>query len=82
VYKAESAGREVVFVNPAYTSRACSGCGVLFQDFSLSTRWVTCECGLSLDRDHNAALNILSRTGWDTSVPHNVVPLPISTTDG
>jgi len=80
-YKAESAGRDVVFVNPAYTSRACSGCGTRFQDFSLSTRWVECACGLRLDRDHNAALNILSRSRLDKSVPHNVVPLSIPLRD-
>lgn len=74
-YKAESAGREVAFVDPAYTSRCCSACGVVFQDFDLSTRWVECACGLSLDRDHNAALNILRRAGWDTPVPDNVAPL-------
>lgn len=75
-YKAESAGREIAFVDPAYTSKCCAQCGAVFQDFDLSTRWVTCACGLSLDRDHNAALNILRRAGWDTPVPDNVVPLP------
>lgn len=80
-YKAESAGRQVAFVAPAYTSRTCSACGALFQDFDLATRWVTCACGLSLDRDHNAALNILRRAGWDTSVPGNVAPLPSSSAD-
>lgn len=74
-YKAESAGCQIAFVNPAYTSRCCSQCGAVFQDFDLSTRWVTCACGLSLDRDHNAALNILRRAGWDTPVPDNVAPL-------
>jgi len=74
--KAVDAGRQVVFVDPAYTSRCCSNCGELFQDFDLSTRWVECACGLSLDRDHNAALNILNRAGWDTSVPPNAAPLP------
>ena len=71
-YKAESAGRVVAYVDPAYTSKTCSNCGTLFQDFDLSTRWVECDCGLSLDRDHNAALNILKRTGWGTPVGHNV----------
>ena len=71
-YKAAKAGTEIAFVNPAYTSKACSNCGAPFQNFSLSTRWVECDCGLSLDRDHNAALNILSRAGWDTSVKLNV----------
>ncbi len=34
-YKAESAGREVAFVDPAYTSRSYSVCGAMFQDFDL-----------------------------------------------
>jgi putative transposase len=76
--KAANAGRTVVLVDPAYTSKTCSCCGQLFQDFNLSTRWVTCDCGLSLARDHNAAINILKRatTGWDTPLPLNVAPLP------
>jgi putative transposase len=58
---AASAGREIVLVDPAYTSKACSGCGVIFDHLSLSDRWVECTCGVSLDRDHNAAINILQR---------------------
>jgi putative transposase len=61
--KAAYAGRTVAAVDPAYTSKACSGCGQLFQGLDLSVRWVACDCGLSLDRDHNAALNILGRAG-------------------
>jgi putative transposase len=60
-HKAESAGREIVLVDPAYTSKTCSGCGVVFEHLSLSDRWVECECGVSLDRDHNAAINILQK---------------------
>ena len=71
-YKAANAGRQVALVDPAYTSRTCSCCGAVFQDFDLATRWVTCACGLSLDRDHNAAINILRRAGWDTPVQLNV----------
>jgi putative transposase len=70
--KAESAGREVMFVNPAHTSRTCSNCGTPFVKFNLSVRWVECPCGLSLDRDHNAAINILKKTGWDASAGANV----------
>jgi putative transposase len=74
VVKAANAGRQLVLVDPAYTSKTCSSCGQLFQDLDLSTRWVTCECGLSLARDHNAAINILKRAtiGSDGSVQHNV----------
>ena len=58
-YKAENAGREVLFVNPKYTSQVCSGCGTIKKK-ELSERWHSCECGTELDRDHNAALNILA----------------------
>jgi putative transposase len=58
-FKAESAGKRVQGVNPAFTSQACSGCGVMVSK-GLSVRWHSCpECGTSLHRDHNAALNIL-----------------------
>src|SRR3989440_417514 len=58
-YKAENAGREVLFVNPQYTSQVCSGCGQVRKK-DLSERWHSCQCGTELDRDHNAALNILA----------------------
>jgi putative transposase len=61
--KAESAGRAVTLVNPAYTSKSCSCCGVVFEHLSLSDRWINCECGLSMDSDENAAVNILKRAG-------------------
>jgi putative transposase len=76
--KTASAGREVALVDPAYTSQTCSNCGAIFEHFDLSTRWVECVCGLSLDRDHNAAVNILSRAGWDAPVQPNAAPLPTS----
>jgi IS605 OrfB family transposase len=57
-YKAASAGREVLFVNPRYTSQVCSGCGQVRKK-ELSERWHSCECGTELDRDHNSAINIL-----------------------
>ena len=66
--KAESAGRdangtvlrEVVAVNPAYTSQKCSGCGYQASK-TLKERWHLCPmCGASLDRDTNAAINILA----------------------
>lgn len=59
--KAVEAGRELVRVNPANTSKTCSGCGAIFDDLDLSVRWVDCECGVSMKRDVNAAINILKR---------------------
>ncbi len=60
-YKAACAGKRVEAVSPAYTSQDCSGCGARIQK-SLSVRTHVCtHCGLILDRDENAARNILWR---------------------
>lgn len=48
-----------VAVNPAYTSQDCSSCGTTVKK-SLSTRTHLCRCGCVLDRDTNAAKNILA----------------------
>ncbi len=56
----EKFGRVTVPVNPAYTSQKCSSCGEIVRK-SLSTRTHVCKCGCKLDRDHNAAINILKR---------------------
>ena len=57
--KAVEAGKTVIAVPAAFTSQACSGCGVLVHK-GLSVRWHSCpECGTSLHRDHNAARNIV-----------------------
>src|SRR5258706_2086831 len=58
--KAEEAGRRYVAVNPAYTSQECSRCHHR-QPMPLSERTYHCPCCLlSIDRDLNAALNILA----------------------
>lgn len=51
-------GKITVAVNPAYTSQACSSCGSVVKK-SLSMRTHACKCGFALDRDWNAAINIL-----------------------
>jgi putative transposase len=53
-------GRITIAVNPAYTSQECSSCGAIVKK-SLSTRTHACQCGCVMDRDHNAAINILNR---------------------
>jgi len=64
-YKAIEAGVEIVAVNPAYTSQVCSACGCIVEK-KLSERTHNCpECGFTADRDVNAALNILYRSGRD-----------------
>ena len=59
IYKAEEADREIVQVNPAYTSQDCSVCGYRVAK-KLNERVHICpSCGLNIDRDLNASLNIL-----------------------
>lgn len=59
-YKAADAGRVMIAVNPAYTSQNCSRCGHR-QVMPLSKRVYHCSCcKLEIDRDLNAALNILA----------------------
>lgn len=72
---------QVIPVEPAFTSQDCSACGRRVQK-SLSVRTHVCPgCGLVLDRDHNAARNILakasrtggqSETGAPTETPSRV----------
>ncbi|MBO1047690.1 MAG: transposase [Dolichospermum sp. DEX182a] len=52
--------RVMVAVNPQYTSVVCSSCGEVVKK-TLSTRTHVCQCGCVMDRDENAARNILSR---------------------
>jgi len=59
-YFGKKYGKATVAVPPAYTSQECSDCGVIVKK-SLSTRTHACKCGCRLQRDHNAAINILSR---------------------
>lgn len=58
-YKAANAGRKLICVNPANTSKTCSSCGKV-NDLSLNDRMMNCECGHREDRDINAAKNILA----------------------
>lgn len=68
-YKAEKAGAHLIRVDPRNTSQRCSGCDNLVHK-SLAVRTHSCPaCGLSIDRDWNASLNILRAGlpgGWVT----------------
>ena len=61
VYKAERRGGRVMSIDPAGTSQKCSRCGTLNPEMrDLSKRVLECaSCGLVIDRDVNAARNIL-----------------------
>lgn len=59
-YKAEDADRLFIQVDPRNTSKKCSRCGAMVEK-AMSDRIHHCPtCGLTLDRDHNAAINILA----------------------
>ena len=59
-YFAQKFGKVTVAVPPHHTSQECSNCGRIVKK-SLSTRTHTCKCGCQLDRDENAAINILKK---------------------
>lgn len=76
LYKAEGAGREIIFVNPSYTSKKCSNCGHVVKDLKLSDRIFFCSvCGWKSDRDYNASLNILKSGLGESVVPAEGRPL-------
>ena len=64
IQKAEANGCEVVKIDKFYpSSQICSKCGKKHSEMKdLSKRTFKCECGLTLDRDENAALNILNES--------------------
>jgi len=81
-YKAEKAGAQYIQVDPKYTSQDCSECGTRVPK-TLSERIHKCtSCGLILDRDVNAARNVLHRAvvspevlnvrQWSERVPRNI----------
>ncbi|RAO12294.1 putative transposase [Micromonospora noduli] len=59
-YKSEWNGGRLVTAGRWYpSSKTCSGCGAVKTELTLAERTYTCTaCGLSLDRDLNAALNL------------------------
>ncbi|NJO61017.1 MAG: transposase [Richelia sp. RM2_1_2] len=69
-YKTREYGGQLIKINQFYpSSKTCSSCGQV-KDMPLDIRSYECDCGLVLDRDFNAALNIrreainiFSRTG-------------------
>jgi putative transposase len=79
VFRAAYAGKQAVAVPPSFTSQACSGvlpdgspCPGRVQK-ALSVRTHVCpRCGLVLDRDHNAALNILALGRRESTVGQTV----------
>lgn len=58
-YKCENCGIKFILADRYYpSSKKCSRCGKLKSDLKLKDRIYVCECGLNIDRDYNAALNL------------------------
>ena len=58
-YVGKKTGKAVIQIKPWLpSSKTCSACGTVKEDLELRERIFRCECGLVLDRDHNAAINI------------------------
>jgi len=56
-----------IVVNQQYTSQECSSCGAIVKKTS-STRTDVCKCGCVMDKDENAARNILKeRIGYGSA---------------
>lgn len=62
-YKMEGRGKKLVKIDKNYpSSRKCSNCGYVREKLALDERsWICPECGVVLDRDINAAINIRNR---------------------
>ena len=72
-FKAAEAGTTLILVDPRNTSRTCSMCGNVKSELPLSMRTYHCECcGMVMDRDQNAAINILYR-GLNTQTLRSAV---------
>ena len=58
-YKCQLKGIEIVIADRFYpSSKTCSKCGYINKTLKLSDRIYSCECGLSIDRDLNASINL------------------------
>ena len=77
-YQLGKYGKKLTLLNPAFTSMTCAKCGHVKKDLTLADRVFVCpKCGWVADRDHNASLNILRRSGSERPlVPVELRPLP------
>lgn len=72
-YKANWYNRKIVFVDRFYpSSKTCNNCGYINKELRLSDRqWICPQCGNMVERDYNAALNILDE---GLRIMGNIVP--------
>ena len=66
----EIEGFNLIKVEPAYTSQICSKCGLIDKS-NRKGEIYQCSCGLLIDADTNAAINILHRGVYNPSTKEN-----------
>ncbi|GHV60773.1 transposase [Bacteroidia bacterium] len=69
-YKCKWYGKEMMLVDRFYpSSKTCSCCGHIVDEMPLNVRMFACpECGLTIDRDYNAAMNIKQTCTGSTGI--------------
>lgn len=77
-YKTLLIGNKVIKVNEAWTSKTCCKCGTINHDLQLSDREYNCECGNSINRDLNGAINIWKQYLGDYDTPIETESLSVS----
>ncbi|MEM4260999.1 MAG: transposase, partial [Candidatus Woesearchaeota archaeon] len=65
---AEQRGIKLVNVSPAYTSQRCSHCGTIHEESRKGENYSCKVCGMRMDADYNAAINILHRGAYSPSL--------------
>ncbi len=71
-YKSRFRGNELVIADQWFpSSKMCSRCGSINKDLSLSDRIYFCDCGMSMDRDLNASINLMNYVAKDSRETKN-----------
>jgi len=71
-YKSELRGNNLVVADRWFpSSKMCSKCGSLKKDLTLADRMYKCTCGLSIDRDLNASINLMNYVAKDSKDTKN-----------
>ena len=71
--KCEEQGITIVKVSPSYTSQTCSRCKIIDKESRKGERFICNSCGLEIDADYNAAINILNRGVYSPSNTGNLI---------
>ena len=60
-YKLADRGKQLIKIDKWFpSSKMCRHCGAINKDLTLADRVWTCECGAVINRDENAAINIMN----------------------